>query len=118
MKNKKKIILINKKYIELDSEGYLKYVNDWNPYVGHELAYKEGRKLLSSHWEIILLLRKFYYKYKISPTMIPLINEIKQINYKKGNSIYLLKLFTSKTLESPARIAARIAGLPKPKYCI
>lgn len=111
-------ILINKKYIEVDSEGYLKCINDWNHYVGHELAYKEGRKLLYEHWEIILLLRKFYYKYKISPTMVPLINELKHLNYKKGNSIYLLKLFTSKTLESPARIAARISGLPKPKNCI
>ncbi|CAA3704518.1 Sulfurtransferase TusE [Candidatus Portiera aleyrodidarum] len=87
------------------------------PSVGHFLAYKEGRIHNHCHWEIILLLRKFYCKYKISPTMLPLINELKYLSYKKGNSMYLLNLFNSLSLESPAMVAVRLAGLPKPKYC-
>lgn len=79
----------------MDSEGFLKRINDWSPSVGYILAYKEGCKLINTHWEIILLLRKFYETYKLSPNMVSLINELKYLNYKKGNSIYLLNLFNS-----------------------
>ncbi|WP_254045660.1 TusE/DsrC/DsvC family sulfur relay protein [Candidatus Portiera aleyrodidarum] len=164
----------NNRLIEVDCEGFLKSIKNWSPYVGYIIANKEGRKLHKPHWEIILLLRKFYETYKIAPNMVTLINELKFINYKKGNSIYLLKVFRSykKTMikkttstnkkdyktkykmtvkakttkktrlftyvhkktnitkkkeymlklyinaESPARIAARIAGLPKPNNCM
>jgi tRNA 2-thiouridine synthesizing protein E len=42
-------------------------------------------------------------------------NELKNtLGTEKSRSIYLMKLFGS----SPAKMAARLAGLPKPKNCL
>jgi tRNA 2-thiouridine synthesizing protein E len=47
--------------------------------------------------------------------MRPLIKYLKQqLSQPDLNSIYLLKLFPG----SPAKIAAKIAGLPKPENCL
>jgi tRNA 2-thiouridine synthesizing protein E len=37
-----------------------------------------------------------------------------ELGPEKGNSLYLLKLFPG----SPARVASKIAGLPRPHNCI
>jgi tRNA 2-thiouridine synthesizing protein E len=37
-----------------------------------------------------------------------------ELGPEKGNSLYLLQLFPG----SPARVASRIAGLPRPANCI
>jgi tRNA 2-thiouridine synthesizing protein E len=38
----------------------------------------------------------------------------KELGAQKGRSIYLLKLFPG----NPARLACKIAGLPKPPNCL
>ncbi|WP_426417715.1 TusE/DsrC/DsvC family sulfur relay protein [Aestuariirhabdus sp. LZHN29] len=101
--------------IELDGEGYLKHLKDWSPEVAVELARLDDITLEQAHWEVINSLRAFYDEYQLSPAMRPLVKHISRtLGSEKGNSIYLLQLFPG----SPAKLASRIAGLPKPTNCI
>src|SRR5690554_2820306 len=94
-----------------DKDGYLLDLHDWDPAVAERIARSESIQLTPAHWEVIDLIRQFYREHDISPAMRPLIKYIKQeLGPKKAQSIYLLTLFP----HSPAKICAKIAGLPRP----
>ncbi|HWV15987.1 MAG TPA: TusE/DsrC/DsvC family sulfur relay protein [Cellvibrio sp.] len=106
---------IDNSSIELDKEGFLKNLNDWNKSIATEIAAREGITLTAEHWEIIGLVRDFYQHFQLSPSMRALVKRSQQLlGTEKGQSIYLLQLFPS----SPAKLACKIAGLPKPSNCL
>jgi tRNA 2-thiouridine synthesizing protein E len=99
----------------LDEEGFLVNLDDWNESVAEWLAGHEGITLTAQHWEIIHLVRAFYAEFDLSPAMRALVKYAGlKLGSDKGRSIYLLKLFPG----SPAKIASKIAGLPKPDNCL
>ena len=103
------------KQIKLDHEGFLVNLHDWAEPVAHALAAKEGITLNKAHLEVIHALRLFHAEYQLSPAMRPLVKYIgQQLGKDKGSSIYLLSLFPG----SPAKLASKIAGLPKPDNCL
>lgn len=100
---------------ETDKDGFLANLDDWNNAVADELAASEGISLTEAHWEILNALRSFYQEFDVSPAMRPLSKYLKQhLGADKASSIYLLQLFPG----SPAKIAAKIAGLPRPENCL
>ena len=101
--------------LDIDKEGFLKNLDDWSPETATLLAKNEGITLTEEHWEIIKLLRNFYQQFEISPAMRILVKNTKEsLGNQKGNSIHLMKLFPG----SPAKLASKIAGLPKPTNCL
>jgi tRNA 2-thiouridine synthesizing protein E len=101
--------------LETDKDGYLLHFADWNSSVAEIIASNEGIVLTPAHWEIIQTLRTFYTQFELSPAMRPLVKFVAQtLGAEKGNSIYLLKLFPG----SPAKVASKIAGLPRPEHCL
>lgn len=101
--------------IELDPEGFLVYLEDWSQQVAEQLAEQEGITLSEQHWEVINCLREFYQEFEVSPAMRPFVKYVGlKLGKDKASSLYLLKLFPG----SPAKIAAKIAGLPKPENCL
>jgi len=101
--------------IETTSEGYLKNLSDWNPEIANILASRQNITLTPAHWEIINLLREFYFTYNAAPAMRTLVKAVQQkYGAEKGNSIYLHTLFP----DGAAKQANNIAGLPKPIRCI
>lgn len=109
------MLQINGATIETDNDGYLFHFAEWNETIAATIAESEGVVLSPAHWEIIHLLRDFYLRYEQSPAMRPLVKFVgQQLGTDKGNSIYLLKLFPG----SPAKIASKIAGLPRPEHCL
>lgn len=101
--------------IALDKEGFLLELNDWNPAVASALAEREGLALSPEHWEIIELLRAFYVEFQLSPATRPLIKYTAlKLGADKGNSLHLNRLFNG----TPAKLAAKLAGLPKPTNCL
>lgn len=99
----------------LDEEGYLYKLDDWSETLANQIAQDKGIVLTDAHWEVIWVLRRFYQQYEHSPAMRPLCKAVShELGTDKGKSIYLLKLFPG----SPAKIAACIAGLPKPDNCL
>jgi len=100
---------------ELDKDGFLLNLNDWNTDVAAQLALQEGITLTDAHWEVIHCLRDFYQEFELSPAMRPLTKYLKQtLGADKSGSIYLMTLFPG----SPAKLAAKIAGLPRPENCL
>lgn len=98
-----------------DDEGFLLNLSDWSPELAIEIADNENISLTAEHMEIITALREFYNKHEVAPANRPFVKHIKNtFGADKGNSIYLMTLFP----ESPAKIAAKIAGLPKPANCL
>ena len=98
-----------------DKEGFLVKIEDWSEPFAEFAANQEGITLSEAHWEIITLLRNFYQHHNISPPMRILVKAVKeQFGEEKGNSIYLMQLFPG----SPAKLASKIAGLPKPTNCL
>lgn len=101
--------------IATDKDGFLCNLSDWNPDVAVELAATDNIVLSDAHWEVLYALRDFYAEFDLSPAMRPLTKYLKEkIGAEKSTSIYLLTLFPG----SPAKIAARIAGLPRPENCL
>jgi tRNA 2-thiouridine synthesizing protein E len=99
---------------QLDKEGFLTQLSQWNESVAANIANQEGIELTANHWQVLHLIRDFYIQYDLSPTTRVLVKIVKDnLGEDKGNSIYLMGLFTGK----PAKLAAKIAGLPKPANC-
>ena len=101
--------------IQLNSDGHLVDYSFWNKLVGEELAKSEGITLTASHWEIIYLIQDFYKETDTVPESRPLSNLIStKLDKEKSRSVYLMELFGG----TPAKVIAKIAGLPKPTNCI
>ncbi|MFT6614949.1 MAG: tRNA 2-thiouridine synthesizing protein E [Halopseudomonas sp.] len=108
-------IQINLRDVPLDKEGFLVDLDDWSEALAAELALREGIEFSAAHLDIVLALRRFHQRYQLSPAMRPLVKFIGQeLGVEKGNSLYLLSLFPG----SPAKLASKIAGLPKPDNCL
>ncbi|MBB3059960.1 tRNA 2-thiouridine synthesizing protein E [Microbulbifer rhizosphaerae] len=108
-------IQVEDREIPLDKEGFLRNLGDWSPAVAEQLARAEGIELTEDHWQVIRLLQEFYREFELSPAMRPLVKYAGQhLGADKGRSIYLMQLFPP----SPAKVASKIAGLPKPTNCL
>ena len=101
--------------IALDKDGFLVDLQDWSHAAAEALAAREGIALTADHWEILELLRQFYQEFQLSPATRPLIKYTAlKLGPDKGNSPHLNRLFNG----TPAKLAAKLAGLPKPTNCI
>ncbi|MGP0011758.1 TusE/DsrC/DsvC family sulfur relay protein [Pseudomonas sp.] len=108
-------LTVNGQAIALDKDGYLVELNDWSPEVAAALATREELELSPEHWEILELLRGFYREFDLSPATRPLIKYTAlKLGTDKGNSLHLNRLFKG----TPAKLAAKLAGLPKPTNCL
>ncbi|RXT95131.1 TusE/DsrC/DsvC family sulfur relay protein [Pseudomonas syringae] len=106
---------IDGRSIELDKDGFLQDLSDWSLDVAHALSAEEGIELSAEHLEILELLRGFYAEFQLSPATRPLIKYTAlKLGAEKGNSMPLNRLFNG----TPAKLAAKLAGLPKPTNCI
>jgi len=108
-------IEVNGKSLEVDEEGYLANLNEWEPAVAEVMAKDEGLELSDDHWEIINFLREYYEEYQIAPAVRVLTKAVgKKLGKEKGNSKYLYELFPY----GPGKQACKLAGLPKPTDCV
>lgn len=108
-------LAVDQRDIALDNDGYLLDLADWSPQVASALAAREALELTAEHWEILELLREFHAQFELSPATRPLIKYAAlKLGADKGNSLHLNRLFKG----TPAKLAAKLAGLPKPTNCI
>jgi len=95
--------------LELNDEGFLIDPSKWNEDVAVALARREGIDELSErHWEVIRFMRSEYESKGSGPS-------VRMLGKTLGVSIKeLYQLFP----KGPAKLAAKIAGIPKPRGCI
>lgn len=108
-------LTVGDRQIALDSDGFLQDLGDWSLDVAQALAAEEDIAFSDEHVEILHVLRAFYAEFQLSPATRPLIKYTAlKLGPEKGNSMHLNRLFNGR----PAKLAARLAGLPKPTNCI
>ena len=108
-------IEVNGKQIEVDEEGYLSDLGQWEKDIAEVMAKEDGIKLEEDHWEIINFLREYYEEYQVAPAVRVLTKAVgKKLGKDKGNSKYLYELFPY----GPGKQACKFAGLPKPTGCV
>jgi len=108
-------IELNGKIFEVDEEGYLADLSQWEPGIADIMAKEDDCELSESHWEVINFLREYYEEYQIAPAVRVLTKAIgKKLGKDKGNSKYLYELFPY----GPGKQACKYAGLPKPTGCV
>ena len=108
-------LIVNGMSIAIDQEGFLVDLDEWSEPIAEALAQAEGLNLEAEHLEILRLLREFYREFQLSPATRPLIKYVAlKLGPEKGNSMHLNRLFKG----TPAKLAAKLAGLPKPSNCI
>jgi dissimilatory sulfite reductase related protein len=97
------------KTVELDADGHLSNLNDWDETLAAAIAHEEGIAALSDrHWLVIRYMRKEFQAKGDAPS-------IRKLTKESGvDTKELYDLFP----KGPAKKAAKIAGLPKPKGCI
>ena len=97
------------KTIELDADGNLANRGDWSEDLARELAAEDGiLELTPQHWAVINFMRTVFEKDGDAPS-------IRRLTKESGvDTKTLYALFP----KGPAKRAAKIAGLPKPKGCI
>ena len=108
------ILVVDGGEIALDQDACLCNLEDWSQQVAQALAAREAIELTDAHWEILYLLQQFYQQFQLSPANRALVKYVAiNLGKEKGNSLYLNGLFNG----MPAKLAARLAGLPKPANC-
>jgi tRNA 2-thiouridine synthesizing protein E len=97
------------KTVELDADGNLAKASDWSEAIALEIAKEEGIETLTEdHWKVINYMRMVFQQEGDAPS-------IRRLTKQSGvDTKSLYALFP----QGPAKKAAKIGGLPKPKGCI
>ena len=95
--------------VEVNDEGFFVRPEQWTEAMAPEIAIGEGiDPLTEDHWRVIKFMRTEYQEKGSGPT-------VRVLGKTSGVSIKeLYQLFP----RGPAKVAAKIAGIPKPRGCI
>jgi tRNA 2-thiouridine synthesizing protein E len=95
--------------VERDAEGFLQVPEQWTEDLAREIAADAGiAELTDRHWLVVRYMRDTYLATGTAPT-------IRTLGKASGVPVKeLYQLFP----KGPAKLAAKIAGIPKPRGCI
>ena len=95
--------------VDINAEGFFENPDQWTEAMAEEIAKSEGiAPLTDRHWQVIRFMRKEYFEKGTGPT-------VRALGKTSGVSVKeLYQLFPT----GPAKTAAKIAGIPKPRGCI
>ena len=95
--------------VELNDEGFLVDPSQWTEAMAVQLAQREGiNEMNDQQWQVVRFMRREYLDKGTGPT-------VRVLGKTSGVSIKDLYLLFPK---GPAKLAAKIAGIPKPRGCI
>jgi TusE/DsrC/DsvC family sulfur relay protein len=95
--------------VDVDAEGFLTDPRQWNERLAEQIASKNGiPELTDRHWLVVKFMRERYLTTSTAPS-------IRSLGKESGVPIKELYQLFSK---GPAKLAAKIGGIPKPRGCI
>jgi tRNA 2-thiouridine synthesizing protein E len=95
--------------LELDAEGFLQKPEQWTEDIAREIALENGiPDLTDRHWLVVKFMRDRFLATGTAPT-------IRTLGKESGVPIKELYVLFAK---GPAKLAAKIGGIPKPHGCI
>jgi len=103
------ITLVAEAAVETDAEGFLTRPEQWSEELGERIAAENGiPELTDRHWLVVRFMRDRYLATGNAPS-------IRSLGKESGVPIKeLYQLFP----KGPAKLAAKIGGIPKPRGCI
>ena len=95
--------------VDVDAEGFLTKAEQWNEQIAQAIAADNGvPELTDRHWLVVRFMRERYLATGTAPS-------IRSLGKESGVPVKeLYQLFP----KGPAKLAAKIGGIPKPKGCI
>ena len=101
--------LIAEAPVDVDAEGFLTDPQQWNERIAQAIAAENGvPELTDRHWLVVRFMRERYLATGEAPS-------IRSLGKESGVPVKeLYQLFP----KGPAKLAAKIGGIPKPKGCI
>ena len=95
--------------IDLDAEGFLTDPEQWSEDIAQAIARDNGiPELTDRHWLVVRFMRERYLATGTAPS-------VRSLGKESGVPVKeLYELFP----KGPAKLAAKIGGIPKPKGCI
>ncbi len=95
--------------VDLDAEGFLSDPEQWSERIAESIAAANGIPALTDrHWLVVHFMRDRYLRTGSAPS-------IRSLGKESGVPVKeLYELFP----KGPAKLAAKIGGIPKPKGCI
>ena len=95
--------------VEVDQEGFFLHPEQWNEAMAEDIARDEGiGQLTDRHWQVIRFMRSQFGEKGTGPT-VRVLGKTSGVEVKE-----LYQLFP----KGPAKEAAKVAGIPKPRGCI
>jgi tRNA 2-thiouridine synthesizing protein E len=95
--------------VDVDAEGFLTDPGQWNEEIAAEIARESGiDELTDRHWQVVRYMRETYLDTGAAPT-IRMLGKASGVPVKE-----LYALFP----KGPAKLAAKVGGIPKPRGCI
>ncbi len=95
--------------VDVNDEGFFEQPDQWTEDMARELAAQEGiAELTDKHWQVIRFMRQEFAEKGTGPT-VRVLGKTSGVTVKE-----LYELFP----KGPAKMAAKIAGIPKPRGCI
>jgi len=95
--------------VTLDAEGFFTQPEQWTEEMAPKIAQQVGiPELTDRHWQVIRFMRSEYFAKGTGPT-VRVLGKTSGVPIKE-----LYQLFP----KGPAKVAAKIAGIPKPRGCI
>ncbi|MGW3940487.1 TusE/DsrC/DsvC family sulfur relay protein [Streptomyces phaeochromogenes] len=95
--------------VPVDDEGFFTDPDRWTAPMAEEIAREQGiSELTDRHWQVVTFMRVQYAAKGTGPT-VRVLSKASGVNVKE-----LYQLFP----KGPAKTAAKIAGIPKPRGCI
>ena len=95
--------------VDVDTEGFLTDPEQWNRELAEEIARENGvPELTDRHWLVVEFMRYRYLTTGTAPS-------IRSLGKESGVSVKELYTLFPK---GPAKLAAKIGGIPKPHGCI
>jgi tRNA 2-thiouridine synthesizing protein E len=101
--------LIANRTVDVDAEGFLSDPMQWDGALAEQIALGAGiPELTERHWLVVRFMRDRYLQTGTAPS-------IRSLGKESGVPVKeLYQLFP----KGPAKLAAKIGGIPKPKGCI
>ncbi len=104
-------LVIDGNNFDLTFDGRLVKLSDWTPDIAKAIAKEEGLELTDAHWDIINLMRDYYFTYNIAPIMKLLKREIaRKFGAERTTDEAINSLFPSGVQYQ----GTKIAGIPVP----
>ena len=95
--------------VEVDAEGFLQKPEQWSEAIAVQIAHDAGiEELTDRHWQVVRFMRERYLATGTAPT-------IRSLGKESGGPVKELYALFPK---GPAKLAAKVGGIPKPKGCI